>query len=67
MRLNQRERKRRVNILLLTLRSYKSEFVNIIKVIKLKIIKLNKEILIKINEIEYIIYIYIIVFIKDIK
>ena len=52
---------------MLTLESYKSEFINIIKVIKSKIIKLNKKILIKINKVKYIIYIYIIAFIKNIK
>ena len=59
--------KKKINILLLILNLYNNEFVNIIEIIKFELIKLNKKVLIKINKIKYIIYVFIIIFVKNIK
>ena len=64
-----RERKRRVNILSLILNLYINDFIDIIKILKLNLIILNRGVKININKIKIFIYIYIyiITFIKDIK
>ena len=59
--------KKKINILLLILNSYNNKFVNIIEIIKFKLIKLNEKMLIKIDKMKYIIYIFTIIFIKNMK
>ena len=67
VRLNQRERKKRVNVFSLALESYNNDFADIIKVIKFDMIKLNKNVLMEMNNVKHIICVYIITLIDDIK
>ena len=65
--LNWRERKRRVNVLFLTLNSHVNNFFDVIKVFKSDLLILDKGVVIEINNIKYVLYVYIMIFIEDIK
>ena len=62
-----RERKRRINILSLILNLYIKDFINIIKILKLNSIILNRGVKINNNRIKTFVYIYIITFIENMK
>ena len=67
VKLNWRERKRRINVFSFIFEFYNNDFADIIKVIEFVITKLNKRVLININEIEYIMCVYIITYVDDMK
>ena len=64
---NWRERKRRANVLFLTLNFHINNFFDIIKVFEFDLLIFDKDIVIEINNVKYVLYVYIITFIEDIK
>ena len=65
--LSWRERKRRVNVLLLTLDSHVSDFEDVIKVLEPGLIALNRDLKININDVDTFICVYTMTFTENMK
>ena len=65
--LSWRERKRRVNVLSLTLDSHVSDFEDVIKVLEPELIALNRDLKININDVDTFICVYTMIFTGNMK
>ena len=67
IKFNWKKRKKRANVLFLTLNSYINNFFDVIKMFKFNLIILNKSVIVEINNVKYMLYMYIMIFIENIK